>query len=511
MLRSNMRRATLVVVATIGAAMAGCGGGSSSTTSSTASRDGGTLTIALDAAVDSLNPQTAITLPASDVFPNVFESLLSVTPDGSVEPALATSYRYEPKRRRISFALDPKARFSNGEPVTSADVAFSVKVWQKGEIYGGYYQSIKGVRTPDPSHVVFELNAPNAGLVGVLATSNASVYPKDYAGVPEQEYWRAPIGSGPYKVASAKLNRQIDLVRNPHFRVDGAPHFDKVEIRVIPDANQRLLQFQAGKLDIVNHVAGDVAPQYPAGSIKETLSTGVDVLIANTRDPATSSAQLRQAISKALDRQALVDGAFGGSAEVATTVEPQVIPGVKACESCAYGERDVAAARALAQQAGYDGRPLELLVPAAGGLEALAAQAMPPMLAEAGIEVKVTPVETTMMLDRLQKGDYQLVLTNYNSLGPSPLDPLGFLASTAMLFTSADVASAKQAIAGIEASSDLAGMERATAAFEQTAYDTAAVIPVAALKGLWAVSDRVQGFAPPAFHIYNAGGLSAAK
>jgi peptide/nickel transport system substrate-binding protein len=483
-------------------AAAGCGGGGGGSTPAAAPAGGaagqdGTLTVGLNVGADTLDPQTAISVPSYQVAANLFETLLTIAPDGAIKPSLATSYRYEPARKRIEFTLDPRATFSDGRSVTAADVAFSVGVWQKGEIYGSYYTSIKGVRTPDAHHVTLLLKSPNAGLLGVLAIGPASIYPKDYNGMSEKQFFRKPIGSGPFAVTSADLKREIDLTRNTHFRVPGQPHYDKVVMKVVPDFGQQLVQFQSGGLDIVNGIGADTSAQYPKDGLKSALDFSQEILITNVKDKAVSSPLLRRAVSKALDRAALIKGPLNGQAVLPTAVEPQAVPGVQPCSWCDWSTRDVAGAKALAAKAGYHGEPITLLVSAAGGPESLVAQAMQPMLAEAGITIKIATVDYTTLEDRMVKGDFQILLLNNTALGATPLDPLGFLATTANYYSGDDVTAAKKAVELINASRSEADLRTASAGYEKWAYSSASLIPVVALKGIYAVQRTIAGFQPP--------------
>lgn len=465
------------------------------------------MVVSLNDPVDSLNPMEAASTASYELFPSIFEGLVGTAPDGKIVPATARSYDYDPAAKRIRFALDPGLKFSDGSALTSDDVAFSVKQWQSGAS-ASTFETIDRVRTPDAQTVVFELRQPAAGLIGALTAAGAPVIPEDFGGRSDDAFWRKPIGSGPFALDSVKLKSEIVLTRNRFYRDEGTPHLDAVRYRIIPDANQRLLQFQAGKIDVVNRVAGDSLAQYPKGAIQSALTPVTSLVIANTKGAATKNQQLRQAISKAIDRKALVAGAFGSSAAVPTSVEPQIIPGVGPCPDCDYGTRDVGAAKALVAQSGYDGRPIELLVSSTGGLELTAVQAMQPMLEEAGVTVKVTPIEQSALLDRIVSGNYELAATNFNSFSPSPLDPLGFLEATQTLFSGASPAAVKKALADAAAASDVSDLRAATAAYEQALAREAALIPIAALRTNWAVGNNVQGFQPPTFLAYSAGRLS---
>ncbi|WP_234438278.1 ABC transporter substrate-binding protein, partial [Streptomyces sp. 303MFCol5.2] len=163
-MRKSATQATACGAALTAAALllSGCGSSGSASPSDSATgpaKRGGSLTMSLGSAIDTWNPQKALATQSFRVFPQVYASLLRSTPDGKkVLPALASSYKSDPAAKTLTFALNPAAKFSDGKPVTSADVEFSEGLWSKGELYGSYFSSIKSVETPDPKTVVFHLS-----------------------------------------------------------------------------------------------------------------------------------------------------------------------------------------------------------------------------------------------------------------------------------------------------------------------------------------------------------------
>jgi peptide/nickel transport system substrate-binding protein len=509
MRRLRARRAArlfgLATAVALALATAACGGGDKG------GPDRASITIALSEAIDTWDPQHALLLTSFQVFPQVLEPLLRVSPDGAgLEPGLASSYDHDPAARTITFTLDERARFSDGAPVTSADVAFSLGVWKAGPLYGRYFESVSAVETPDDRTVVFRLTAPDPTLLGILGTTNAAVFPADFGGKTAQEFWKRPVGAGAFVIKSETVGEEIVLERNPNFYREGEPRLDRITYKVVSDGNQRLLQFQSGEVDIVDRVPGDEAVGYPKDSLRSIRASTVSVLIMNTKAAPLDDVDLRRAISLAIDRAALVEGAYGGYATPPEGLLPPVIPGDSPC-ACNWNARDTATAAERIDRSGYDGRARELIVPSTGGPELLAAQAIVPMLEEAGVMAKVTPLELGTLVERLQKGSFELAALNYSALAPSPLDPLGFLGATGYLFSQADVAATTEALAAVRSSGSAEEVARATASFEQAAYEAAAVVPLATLDCLWAVSSRVRGFRPPAFIAYYAAGLSVGQ
>ncbi|MER5197634.1 ABC transporter substrate-binding protein [Streptomyces sp. NPDC002755] len=514
-MRKSATRSTACGAALTAAALllSGCSSSSSASSPSKSAtapaKRGGTLTMSLGSAIDTWNPQKALATQSYRVFPQVYASLLRSTPDGKqLLPALASSYKADLAAKTLTFTLNPAAKFSDGKPVTSADVKFSEGLWSAGELYGSYFSSIKSVQTPTPTTVVFQLSQADETLPAVLSTANAAVFPDKYGGRTADAYWNKPVGAGPFMISKEAVGRSITLTRNPHYYRPGLPYLDGMEYKQVADGGQQLLQFQSGAVDIVNGVELEAAAQYPEDSIVGAPSSGVSVLTMNTKSGPLKDGRLRKAIALAVDYKKLVAGGYVGEATEATSLLPQQVPGVSKCPTCTWSTTDLAAAKDLVEASDYKGQNIELIVSSDSGPGKLAAQALVPMLAEAGVKISVNPQPTSSLIDKLSKSDFQLGLLTYSALAPTPIDPLGFLGATGVVFSQSDPGPADKALAAVHAASTPAAVKTAVQAFEAAANESYAVIPLAVPNALDAVADRVQGFVAAPYQAYCADELS---
>jgi peptide/nickel transport system substrate-binding protein len=487
---TKLRIRAVIVALCLALAVTGCGA---------ASLSGGgradTLTISLAMPVDSLDPAVAFQTGSFGVLANIFQTLVTLDPSGKVVPSLATSYKVDAQQRTIEFNLDPEAHFSNGDPVTSSDVAFSARLWKDSKVWGSWYASIEDVSTPDPHTAIVHLSSSGVAVLGVFAIGSASVVPENFSGMSREDFFRKPIGSGPYAVQSAKLSEQIDTSANPHFTEGKAPHFKNVVFKVVPDPSQRLVQFQSGVVDIVTEVSPTDAQQYPKDVLKTSPSFWQDILIVNVQNDRFASPDFRRALSLAIDRQALVDTVYRGEATVATAVEPQVVANVTPCSTCDWGRRDLSEARHLLAQSKYAGQPITITT--GGGSTDLAAQALIPMLAEAGINARVEKLDTAAQLDSMTKGEFEVALLENTALAPTPLDPLGFLADSQNFYAGDDVSVAQKAVEMLGQAQDEADMKAASSFYEEWAYSSASVIPLVSKNQIFAVQTGIVGFEAP--------------
>ena len=154
--------ALLAVTATACTASSGSSGGSSATGSPVS---GGTLHVVRAESFDGWDQDKAAAYASYQTLLAVLEPLVRFNANGKdIEPGIATSWTYDAKKMTWTFALRDGVTFSDGTPLTSADVAFSESVWAAGPNFGGLYSGIKKVLTPDPKTAVFQMSAPNTTL-----------------------------------------------------------------------------------------------------------------------------------------------------------------------------------------------------------------------------------------------------------------------------------------------------------------------------------------------------------
>lgn len=494
-----------------------CGGSSSSDGDPSTGPDdsgapvaGGSLTVAIPDTIDGWNPDSAVQVATYQLIREVEAPLLEVTPDGQdIAPGLAAAWKYDGSGTKLTLTLQPQAAFSDGAPVTPADVVFSVKQWMAGAQYGPLYSNfIKGAAPKGADKVVITLTAPSSALLGVLTWSNSAIVPADFGGKTADEFYQRPIGAGPFAIDSA-TDDEISLVRNDHYWAEGQPYLDSLTYKVVADTSQRLLQLQSGDAGMADRVPTDnLSAVDSSSSVVSVPSTSMSLIaFAQPAGAPMSDPHFRKAVSLAIDRSALVDSVYEGKASVADGLLPPNVPGDEGCPTCAWGTSDPDAAKAeLAQAQGAD-QTVELMVDSARGIDLLAAQAIQPMLEAVGIKVQIKQVDSATLLTRMAGGDYQMVIGNYSAQAPTPVDPLSFVAATGYLFTGADPNIALGALVAVSSASEPAGQAKAVAAFEKQNYDASTVVPL--------VSPYVSSVVGPGTHglellpsgLYDAAGL----
>ncbi|MDS0848868.1 extracellular solute-binding protein [Burkholderia cenocepacia] len=291
---------------------------------------GGTLVLANPSRLtsfDKFNPFTmrGNTAPGIDM---LFESLATGSSD---EPAsayglLADDIDVAPDRRSVTFHLNPRARFSNGDRVTADDVKFSfdtLKSKQAAPQFGAYFAEIAKAVVVDPATVRFEFRSANRELPliagGVPVFSRKWGLRADGSRIPfDQLAFEQPIGSGPYVIERYDNGRTITYRRNPAYwgadlpvRV-GTNNFERIVYKLYGDGVARLEAFKAGEYDVLveyiarNWTRRDVGKRFDSGELvkrefRQHNGAGMQGFFMNLRRPLFRDVRVREALDLAFD------------------------------------------------------------------------------------------------------------------------------------------------------------------------------------------------------------------
>src|ERR1700735_5802618 len=339
-MKRKVRLSAAAALAVVPLVLAGCGAaagsGSSSGSGSGASGSsqpgaGGKLVIDRSNDAVSMNKTTTFDNSSIYVMEQIMEPLFTVSNNGkSVEPWLATGYTVSPNKLTYTIKLRSGVKSSNGQPMTAADVKFSIDQDNKtGSSGWGYINSaIKQVVAVNPATVQIDLKYAWAPILADLSLFSNGIIPNNYGGESETAFYNHPIGTGPFEWSVWKKGQYIKLVKNPHYWQPGKPYLDSVQFDVVPDASTRQLQLEGNQANIAT---------FPAWSTFATLkstpgitatafpSTEIDYLTFNEKKAPFNDVHVRQAISDAITRTALVDAVLFGNGKAGNLL---LMPGV---------------------------------------------------------------------------------------------------------------------------------------------------------------------------------------
>jgi peptide/nickel transport system substrate-binding protein len=403
-----------VVAATFASAPGVAGAAGRRTLGSTPKR-GGTLKFARSIVPTTLDP--ANTIIAGDIYTldKIFEPLFITSVSGKLLPWLATGYTVSKDKKTFTFELRPGVKFSDGTPLTAADVVFSIdraRTDKKGPLSFLDF-AIASLEAKGTSQFVAHLSSPWAPFVSDISVFANSILPANFGGKSEAEFFANPVGTGPFTVTGFKPNASsLTLTRNPSYWQAGKPYLDAVDFLFVDDDNQRLLQLRGGQVHAI-----DLVPPSQVSALKANPSVHVglypawqvDLLVLNQKVPQFADRHVRRAVTQAIDRNALVHAASFGTAKQGGSFFPPSLAYYSA-KTPVLGYSVAAAKASLAKSKYPNGFSTELLID--GGVQKWRtfAQIIQQQLKQIGIKVKLRPLDHASFESAFQKFDYQMFI-----------------------------------------------------------------------------------------------------
>jgi peptide/nickel transport system substrate-binding protein len=250
---------------------------------------------------------------------------------GGVGPGVAESWELSEDGLTWTFRLRPGQKFHNGDALTAQDVKFSLQRQMAPNSTAAaaatMRRAIKSIDVTDELTVRVNTNAPQIGLPASLSRAVApegTVMPKNYIEtVGEENFRRKPIGSGPWRfVRSVPGDRiEFEAVDYPHWR--GTPHFKNLEILLVPEESTRIAMVRTGEAAIAS-IGPDTMLSASRGGL-EVLSVPATmqaiyqfwgVYRPEFKTSPIANPRVRQALSLAIDRQAIIDQVMNGLASM---------------------------------------------------------------------------------------------------------------------------------------------------------------------------------------------------
>jgi ABC-type oligopeptide transport system substrate-binding subunit/serine/threonine protein kinase len=404
----------LVSVGTFaGVKLAGGGGGARKPTPGPVGHVGGTFRMAMSAP-QYVDPSNAVTTADFFVVENLFTGLSQVRPDGSIAPALATQATADPTCKQWRFTIRQGTTFSNGERVDAAAFARS---WNRtvanktgGEGYlmndiqgydgvvRGDTKTMSGVTTSGPGVLQVTLTQPDCDFSNRVAAPVFAPMPSAAGDASNTSYNRLPIGNGPFKVGTYTQNARLTLVRNDSYAF-AKPKLDQVDATFITDLSAALSGFDAGQYDWAElqsaSIPTAIARHSGDGELIKGAIGGMTFLLPIDDKGVMKSKEARQAVSYALDRQALVSSAYQGIYPPANSMVPPGIPGALA-DGCAACVHDTTKAKSLALRAGLGpGSTVTLTVGRSSSYTQLASVVQQQLQSTLGWKVQIRELDIT--------------------------------------------------------------------------------------------------------------------
>jgi len=288
-----------------------------------AQRDRGTVVFLIESSPANLDPRIGTDGQSEHIDELMFDGLVARDASFHFTPALAERWE-RPDPRTLVFHLRSGVHFHDGRELTARDVLWTVNSMRTGAVISpkaAAYAAVDTLEAPDYWTVVFHLKHADNFLLTNLSTGAIGIVP-DGSG---REFWRHPVGTGPFRFVSQQTDQDVVIERNPR-SWSSAPKIDRVRFTVVPDAITQSLELEKGSGDVaVNSLPMDSLPALagrPNLAVEDAGGTQVQYLAFNLRDPLLKDVRVRQAIACAIDRNLIIKTLIGGHAQAALSLLP---------------------------------------------------------------------------------------------------------------------------------------------------------------------------------------------
>ena len=436
-MRRRTGLATAIAAATVLTLGACSAAGAGTTASGGSPTGGGDLVMARSADIISMDKTSTFDNNSLRVMEQIMEPLFMVSADGtSLKPWLATKYTISSDQLTYTIDLRKDVKFTTGQPLTATDVKFSLdQNTASGAAGWGFVNAaIDKVTAVDDSTVKIQLKHPWGPLIADLSLFANGIIPNNYGGKTAAEFYKAPVGTGPFVWDSWNKGQSVKLTKNPNYWQSGKPYLNSVTWTVVPDANTRKLQVQGGQISI------DDTPDWSSlASLKSAPgveavtfpSTQLDYIAFNEKIAPFEDVHVRNAISYAIDRPALVKAVLFDNG---TPANSMLSPGTPFYDKNAGGATcDVAKAKAeLAQSSKPNGFTTSLLIASGNPSQASIAQIMQSELQAIGITMEIKELDPTANKQARLASQFDMSVNQWTMDIPDPdewtswaVDPTG--------------------------------------------------------------------------------------
>lgn len=375
-----------------------------------------TLTVVISNDPGSLDPHNSADFAHHQVTRQIYETLVIRDKDGKLAPCLAESWEYE-NETTIIFHLRKGVLFHNGEELKASDALFSLRRVVNDNVNGQI--QVTGIDL-DASEAVDDytlkvvLKAPSAIQLAMLESPMICIISEKVYNENNGDLNAAPIGTGPYKFVSYNAGDRVELTANEKYWKAGEPKIQNVVFRFISDASSRAIEAESGGADIVYDIsANDIArlKDNPNVNLVSTPGYNTSYLTFNTAKAPLNDLKVREAIWYAVDVPNGIKVAYGDYGSVATNF---VTPGIEGAHSDLtpfFPERDVAKAKQLLKEAGYEnGFTIHISCENSNQQRMDLAQAFQSQLQEVGITVQLDYMEMNTWISELLAGNGELAI-----------------------------------------------------------------------------------------------------
>ena len=302
---------------------------------------------------------------ADDMTALLFEPMFRYDENGNPVPSLATVFPTQQNGLiskdglRITFKLQPKARWSDGVPVTAADVVFTWHAIVDGRnpvVTTAGYDGIKTMVVDDPHEVTMVLKKPYGPSVYLFSEGSFPPLPAHllakYPRIDRLPFDSDPVGDGPYVLKQWVHGSDLIFAPNPYYW-RGPPKIKEVDVRIIPDSITDVSELKTHEIDVLDGVSKNLVGELSSIDgirVKEQLTANYRHLDFNLHNPILADVVVRRAIAGSVDFDKIIHDVYHGLGVRGSTVIPPMSWAANDYKPPAY---DPAGARASLDKDGW--------------------------------------------------------------------------------------------------------------------------------------------------------------
>jgi peptide/nickel transport system substrate-binding protein len=375
-----------------------------------------TLRIGMTTDPDTLDPAESGSFIALQVTGAMCDKLIDIDPDLNYVPMLATQWAWSDDRRALTLKLRPGVVFQDGEPFDAEAVKWNIIRYQTSPRSKRISQlkPVTGLTVIDPLTVRFELAAPYAPLLMLLADRPGMMMAPKATEAAGANVTANPVCAGPYQFVSQVAQDKIILKRNPRYWDPSKALLDEVRFVTIPDATLRLTSLRTGQLELIERVAPtdlDTLRGDPNLKLIREPGLGYQALQINlnngprSENPLGKDPLVREAFEESIDRDVINQVVFSG--QYSPDNQPEPVGGTYFDPDFPMPHRNLEHAKALLKQSGNLHPSFTMQVPN-DPISAQVAEVIQSMSAEAGFDMKVQLMEAVSLFAAADRGDFQV-------------------------------------------------------------------------------------------------------
>jgi len=369
------------------------------------------LVIASPSDISKLDPHMSTSFQDIIITFNMYDTLTARDPDLKLIPRLATEWK-STGEKTWEFKLRPNVKFHDGSALTSADVKFSIeRTYDPAAktLVSTIFTTIEKIDTPDPATVVFTTKQPDPLLPARLAFYGGQILPKAYfEKVGPDEFNSKPVGSGVVKFKEWVKDDRLVLDANKEYW-GGAPDFERVTLKPIPENQPRLAALLSGQADMALKLIPDQVDQLKSNDkarAEGALYAGLYVLGVNSKVAPLDNPKVKEALSLAIDRDGILKALWRGQG-----VAPNgfIAPG----DAVGYDpnrkpfEFNADKAKALLAEAGYKGEEIIIESSTVIGNDRQMSEAIVEMWKKVGVNAKMELIEGSVRAQKNREKSFK--------------------------------------------------------------------------------------------------------